>query len=146
MQAKRSFSGPGNTLDQIYPVRYQSAIQYIVKSRDARRYTARSFVSPRRRRIRREHGSRLRFLNGRILGQIPARAAARPAILWPRAEWQFDGDPKPAVDGADGTAQVNVPKADLETLKAMASRTASNTEVDPTTSADLGAGQDTTTK
>ncbi|MFP3557481.1 manganese catalase family protein [Paraburkholderia sp. SIMBA_049] len=61
-------------------------------------------------------------------------------------EWQFDGNPKPAVDGGDGTAQVNVPKADLETLKAMASRTASNTDVDPTTGADLGAGQETTTK
>src|ERR1700743_3627651 len=37
-------------------------------------------------------------------------------------EWQFEANPKPAVDGGDGTAQVNVPKADLETLKAMASR------------------------
>ena len=61
-------------------------------------------------------------------------------------EWQFDGNPKPAVDGGDGTVQVNVPKADLETLKAMASRTASNPDVDPTTGADLGAGQETTTK
>src|ERR1700742_4740262 len=51
-------------------------------------------------------------------------------------EWQFDADPKPAVDGGDGTAQVNVPKADLETLKAMVSRTASNTQIDPTTGAD----------
>ena len=32
-------------------------------------------------------------------------------------EWQFDGNPKPAVDGGDGTVQVNVPKADLETLR-----------------------------
>ena len=37
--------------------------------------------------------------------------------------------------------QVNVPESDLETVKAMASRTASSTEVDPTTGADLGAGQ-----
>ncbi|GJH05954.1 manganese catalase family protein [Paraburkholderia terrae] len=58
-------------------------------------------------------------------------------------EWEFDGNPKPAVDGGDGTAQVNVPKSDLETLKAMASRTASNTEIDPTTGADLGTGQGT---
>ncbi|BCF94894.1 MULTISPECIES: manganese catalase family protein [Paraburkholderia] len=61
-------------------------------------------------------------------------------------EWQFDGDPKPAVDGGDGTAQVNVPKSDLATLKAMAARTASNTEVDPTTGADLGTGQEIATK
>jgi Mn-containing catalase len=61
-------------------------------------------------------------------------------------EWQFEGNPKPAVDGGDGTAQVNVPESDLETLKAMASRTASNTEIDPTTNADPGAGQETTTK
>lgn len=61
-------------------------------------------------------------------------------------EWQFDANPKPAVDGGDGTAQVNVPQADLETLKAMASRTASNTQIDPTTGADLGAGQETLTK
>ncbi|GJH39304.1 manganese catalase family protein [Paraburkholderia hospita] len=61
-------------------------------------------------------------------------------------EWQFDGDPKPAVDGGDGTAQVNVPKSDLATLKAMAARTASNTEVDPTTGADLGTGQESATK
>jgi len=61
-------------------------------------------------------------------------------------EWTFDGNPKPAVDGGDGTAQVNVPKSDLETLKAMASRTASNTEIDPTTGADLGTGQGTTSE
>ncbi|GJH39316.1 manganese catalase family protein [Paraburkholderia hospita] len=61
-------------------------------------------------------------------------------------EWKFDGNPKPAVDGGDGTAQVNVPKSDLETLKAMASRTASNTEIDPTTGADLGTGQGTTSE
>ncbi|MFM0023531.1 manganese catalase family protein [Paraburkholderia azotifigens] len=61
-------------------------------------------------------------------------------------EWQFEGNPKPAVDGGDGTAQVNVPKDDLETLKAMASRTASNTGIDPTTGADLGAGQEIVTK
>ncbi|SDR54028.1 Mn-containing catalase [Paraburkholderia fungorum] len=58
-------------------------------------------------------------------------------------EWQFDETPKPAVDGGDGTAQVNVGKQDLEVLKGMAARTASATDVDPTTGADLGAGQAT---
>jgi Mn-containing catalase len=59
------------------------------------------------------------------------------------ADWDFDALPQPAVDGGDGTAQVNVSSEDLETLKAMAARTASSTEIDPTTGADLGAGQAT---
>ncbi|WP_233849622.1 manganese catalase family protein [Paraburkholderia sp. HD33-4] len=61
-------------------------------------------------------------------------------------EWKFEADPTPAVDGGDGTAEVNVPKADLDVLKAMASRTTSNTDVDPTTGADLGSGQEAATK
>ncbi|MGF6768712.1 Mn-containing catalase [Paraburkholderia sp. GAS199] len=58
-------------------------------------------------------------------------------------EWQFDGSPQPAVDGGDGTAQVNVDTQDLEVLKGMAARTASATDIDPTTGADLGSGQAT---
>jgi Mn-containing catalase len=58
-------------------------------------------------------------------------------------EWEFVGSPQPAVDGGDGTAQVNVDKQDLEVLKGMAARTASATDVDPTTGADLGSGQAT---
>jgi Mn-containing catalase len=57
-------------------------------------------------------------------------------------EWEFVANPKPAVDGGDGTATVQVPKEVVALLQAMASRTASNTSIDPTTGADLGAGQE----
>jgi Mn-containing catalase len=57
-------------------------------------------------------------------------------------EWKFVANPKPAVDGGDGTATVQVPKEVVALLQAMASRTASNTSIDPTTGADLGAGQE----
>ncbi|MEA3086823.1 MAG: Mn-containing catalase [Paraburkholderia sp.] len=55
--------------------------------------------------------------------------------------WEFVEDPQPAVDGGDGLATVNVSKDALTVLSAMASRTASDTSADPTTGADLGAGQ-----
>jgi Mn-containing catalase len=55
--------------------------------------------------------------------------------------WQFVDSPEPAVDGGDGSATVNVSKGDVKVLQAMASRTASDTSSDPTTGADLGAGQ-----
>jgi Mn-containing catalase len=58
-------------------------------------------------------------------------------------EWTFEGSPTPAVDGGDGTATVKIPKKDIDVLQAMASRTASDTSSDPTTGADLGAGQAT---
>jgi Mn-containing catalase len=58
-------------------------------------------------------------------------------------EWEFVAEPKPAVDGGDGTATVQVSKDDVAVLQAMASRTASDTEADPVTGADLGAGQAT---
>lgn len=61
-------------------------------------------------------------------------------------DWEFVAKPEPAVDGGDGTASVNVEENDLEVLKAMAGRTASDTSVDPTTGADLGAGQATASK
>jgi len=61
-------------------------------------------------------------------------------------EWKYEAKPQPAVDGGDGTAHVNVPESDLDVLKAMASRTASDTKADPTTGADLGAGQSTEMK
>jgi Mn-containing catalase len=61
-------------------------------------------------------------------------------------DWEFVGKPEPAVDGGDGTASVNVPESDLEVLKAMAGRTASDTSVDPTTGAELGSGQATSVK
>ncbi|SAL61864.1 catalase [Caballeronia choica] len=55
-------------------------------------------------------------------------------------EWTFIDDPQPAVDGGDGLATVGVSAEDVKVLQAMASRTASDTSVDPTTGADLGAG------
>jgi Mn-containing catalase len=56
-------------------------------------------------------------------------------------EWEFVDTPKPAVDGGDGTATVNVSAGDAVVLRAMASRTASDTSSDPTTGADLGVGE-----
>jgi Mn-containing catalase len=57
------------------------------------------------------------------------------------SDWKFVEDPQPAVDGGDGLATVGVSADDIEVLKAMASRTASNTSTDPATGADLGSGQ-----
>ena len=57
------------------------------------------------------------------------------------SDWKFVEDPQQAVDGGDGLATVGVSADDIEVLKAMASRTASNTSTDPTTGADLGSGQ-----
>ncbi|QNB17576.1 manganese catalase family protein [Paraburkholderia tropica] len=56
-------------------------------------------------------------------------------------EWEFVESPQPAVDGGEGTAQVKVSAEDVETLKAMAARTASRTDLDPVTGADLGSGE-----
>ncbi len=56
-------------------------------------------------------------------------------------DWNFVEDPQPAVDGGDGMATVGVNEADVQVLKAMASRTASDASSDPKTGADLGAGQ-----
>lgn len=56
--------------------------------------------------------------------------------------WEFVEKPAPAVDGGDGLASVQVSEKEVEVLSARASRTASATESDPVTGADLGAGQD----
>ena len=56
-------------------------------------------------------------------------------------EWEFIDSPEPAVDGGDGTASVTLAKDDAEVLRALASRTASDVDSDPTTGADLGSGQ-----
>lgn len=56
-------------------------------------------------------------------------------------DWEFVESPEPAVDGGDGTASVNISQRDAKVLQAMASRTASDASSDPTTGADLGAGQ-----
>jgi Mn-containing catalase len=57
-------------------------------------------------------------------------------------DWNFVEQPQPAVDGGDGLASVQVSQEDVEVLSAMASRTASATDTDPVTGADLGAGQE----
>jgi Mn-containing catalase len=56
-------------------------------------------------------------------------------------DWRFIEDPQPAVDGGDGLATVNVSEQDVETLQSMAARTASDPNAQPTTGADLGAGE-----
>jgi len=56
-------------------------------------------------------------------------------------EWEFVEAPQPAVDGGDGLPSVNVTQADVEVLGALASRTASDTAIDPVTGADLGSGK-----
>ncbi|KAE8754497.1 manganese catalase family protein [Paraburkholderia madseniana] len=56
--------------------------------------------------------------------------------------WEYVDAPEPAVDGGDGLATVNVSGADVKVLSAMAARTASDTTSNPTTGADLGAGQE----
>lgn len=62
---------------------------------------------------------------------------------WNRgAQWEIveDRDAQSAVDGGDGTATVELSRTQQKALEAFAIRTASATDVDPTTGADLGAG------
>jgi Mn-containing catalase len=49
-------------------------------------------------------------------------------------------DDQAAVDGGDGTASVKLPKKDEKLVTQAAVRTASRTDVDPTTGAELGSG------
>ncbi|MBN9563672.1 MAG: manganese catalase family protein [Alphaproteobacteria bacterium] len=58
------------------------------------------------------------------------------------AQWEFveDREKQVAVDGGDGTASVKLPSKDQRIAKEAAKRTASRTDIDPTTGADLGAG------
>jgi Mn-containing catalase len=57
-------------------------------------------------------------------------------------EWQFISDMEEcvAVDGGSGEASVELDTADAQLLKKMAQRTASRTDIDPPTGADLGSG------
>lgn len=57
-------------------------------------------------------------------------------------QWEFvDGqDLQAPVDGGDGSASVKIPVKDKKLLDAVAARTTSRTDIDPTTGADLGAG------
>ncbi|NOV22720.1 manganese catalase family protein [Cupriavidus necator] len=52
----------------------------------------------------------------------------------------FVESPTPAVDGGDGTAQVDLPAEQQDTLEAFAMRGASDPQSDPLTGAELGAG------
>lgn len=57
-------------------------------------------------------------------------------------EWEFVSDyaQQMAVDGGDGSASVEVSSEEAKMLDAAAARTSSNTQGNPTTGADLGAG------
>jgi Mn-containing catalase len=57
-------------------------------------------------------------------------------------QWDFvsDRDEQAAVDGGDGLGSVQLRDDEADALEAAATRTASVTDVDPTTGADLGAG------
>lgn len=57
--------------------------------------------------------------------------------------WEIitDREQQAAVDGGDGSASVTLPPDAEELLAAAAARTASRTDIDPTTGADLGAGR-----
>ena len=52
--------------------------------------------------------------------------------------FEFVADPAPAVDGADGSASVTLPSDQATDLANMASRTASDPSLNPTTGAELG--------
>lgn len=62
---------------------------------------------------------------------------------WNQGEqWEFVSDrtAQGAVDGGEGTAEVALGRAEAKASAALAARTASATDADPTTGADLGAG------
>jgi Mn-containing catalase len=68
---------------------------------------------------------------------------AAPRGPWNQGEqWEFisDREDQAAVDGGDGTASVALSKTEQKVLANLAARTASATDEDPTTGADLGAG------
>jgi len=55
-------------------------------------------------------------------------------------EYVSDRDQQQAVDGGDGTSTVQLQPAEIEDLQGLVSRTASDPNSDPTTGAELGAG------
>lgn len=57
-------------------------------------------------------------------------------------QWEFvdDREAQAAVDGGDGMATVDLPAKETKAVKAFAARTASNSDANPVTGADLGAG------
>lgn len=58
-------------------------------------------------------------------------------------EYVSDREQQQAVDGGDGTATVQLQPAEIEDLQGLVSRTASDPTSDPTTGAELGAGDAT---
>ena len=77
----------------------------------------------------------------RVLRPLAREGDARGP--WNEGEqWEFVDDPdlQSAVDGGDGTASVDLDKADRAAVAAFAERTASNPASNPMTGADLGAG------
>ncbi len=65
---------------------------------------------------------------------------------WNQGEnWDFvtDREKQMAVDGGTGEAEVRLPAKDVDVLKQMAERTMSDPNVDPTTGAELGMGNQT---
>ena len=65
-------------------------------------------------------------------------AVADFASLGP--EWTFVDRPKPDVDGHGGAASVTLSESQAALLERLAARTASHTDEDPKTGAELGAG------
>ncbi|MDH1263317.1 manganese catalase family protein [Pseudomonas sp. GD03944] len=61
-------------------------------------------------------------------------------------QWEFVEQPKPAVDGGDGGATVDLPSAQETAVAQMAERTASDPTRDSITGADIGAGAGTKLK
>jgi len=57
--------------------------------------------------------------------------------LWERVD---DREQQAAVDGGDGMASVTVSQTEKQALDQAAARTASRTDIDPPTGAELGAG------
>jgi Mn-containing catalase len=55
-------------------------------------------------------------------------------------DWDYVEDPKPAVDGGDGTASVELSAVEDSLLMDMKARTMSDPESNPITGADLGSG------
>jgi Mn-containing catalase len=65
---------------------------------------------------------------------------------WNQGEqWEFvtDREKQVAVGGGDGDAEVKLPAKDVDLLQAMATRTMSDPDSDPTTGAELGMGNQT---
>ncbi|MGE8358894.1 manganese catalase family protein [Pseudomonas sp.] len=61
-------------------------------------------------------------------------------------QWEFVEQPKPAVDGGDGDATVDLPSGQKKAVAQMAKRTASDPKRDSITGADIGAGAGTKLK